>query len=194
MGSSLRSDRTHSNHINMKFFILAALVAVAAAVPLEDTMDVKEAKAMFYKAFEEAEMGKLAEKQEMQIPNMYMADSADVAAAKPYLADSADVAAAKAEFMKYFEAREKGIPATPGALEPIQYTAPVHYAAPALTYANPIYSTYAHNYVQPAYTYSNAWAHTAINPYYYAPTTYANILPYAHAIPAAVAVKAEKKE
>ena len=49
--------------------ILAALVAVAAAVPLEDTMDVKEAKAMFYKAFEEAEMGKLAEKQEMQIPN-----------------------------------------------------------------------------------------------------------------------------
>ena len=49
--------------------VLAALVAVAAAVPLEDTMDVKEAKAMFYKAFEEAEMGKLAEKQEMQIPN-----------------------------------------------------------------------------------------------------------------------------
>ena len=49
--------------------ILAALVAVSAAVPLEDTMDVKEAKAMFYKAFEEAEMGKLAEKQEMQIPN-----------------------------------------------------------------------------------------------------------------------------
>ena len=49
--------------------VLAALVAVAAAVPLEDTMDVKEAKAMFYKAFEEAEMGKLAEKQEMQIPH-----------------------------------------------------------------------------------------------------------------------------
>ena len=44
-------------------------MAVAAAVPLEDTMDVKQAKAMFYKAFEEAEMGKLAEKQEMQIPN-----------------------------------------------------------------------------------------------------------------------------
>merc|ERR1719322_841716 len=150
----------------MKFFVLAAFVAVAAAVPLEDTMDVKEAKAMFYKAFEEAEMGKLAEKQEMQIPHMYMADSADVAAAK-------------ADFMKYFDAREKGIPATPGALEPVQYAAPVHYAAPALTYANPIYTTYAHNYVQPAYTYSNAWAHTAINPYYYAPaTTYAaNILP-----------------
>ena len=86
-----------------------------------------------------------------------MADSADVAAAKPYLADSADVVAAKADFMKYFDAREKGIPATPGALEPVQYAAPVHYAAPALTYANPIYTTYAHNYVQPAYTYSNAW-------------------------------------
>ena len=73
------------------------------------------------------------------------------------MADSADVMAAKAEFSKYFEAREKGIPATPGALEPVQYAAPVHYAAPALTYANPIYTTYAHNYVQPAYTYSNAW-------------------------------------
>merc|ERR1719346_620888 len=103
----------------------------------------------------------------MQIPNMYMADSADVMAAK-------------AEFSKYFEAREKGIPAAPGALEPVQYAAPVVHAAPALTYANPIYTTYAHNYVQPAYTYSNAWAHTAINPYYYAPaTTYAaSILPY----------------
>merc|ERR1712186_114787 len=128
-------------------------------------------------------MGKLAEKQEMQIPHMYMADSAevmaakpyladsaDVAAAKPYLADSADVAAAKAEFMKYFEAREKGIPATPGALEPVQYAAPVVHAP--ITYANPIYTTYAHNYIQPAYTYSTA------------PPPSATILPSAHVVPA----------
>ena len=50
----------------------------------------------------------------------YLADDAAVAAAKPYVADSADVMAAKAEFKKYFDAREMGIPATPGALEPVQ--------------------------------------------------------------------------
>ena len=115
-------------------------MAVAAAVPLEDTEDVKAAKAMFYKAFEDAEMGKLAELQEEQIPEMYMADSADVAAAK-------------ADFMKYFDAREKGIPLTPGALT---YAAPaLTYAAPALTYAAP--SIYNYNYALPSYTYANTW-------------------------------------
>merc|ERR1719384_754617 len=126
-----------------------------------------------------------------QIPNEYLADDAAVAAAKPYVADSADVAAAKAEFKKYFEAREMGIPATPGALEPVQYAAaPVAVHAP-VTYAYAP-SLYNYNYALPAYTYANTWAHTAINPYYYAPTTYANILPYA-AIPT-VAVEAKKEE
>jgi len=173
----------------MKFFILACFLATAAAVPLEDTQDVKMAKAMFYKAFNDAEMGKLADLQEPQIANEYLMDDAAVAAAKPYMADSADVAAAKAEFKKYFDAREMGIPATPGALEPIQYAAPAFAYAPATyAYAPSVYN-YAH--ALPAYTYSNAWAHTAINPYYYAPTTYANILPYA-AIPTVAAV--EKKD
>jgi len=212
----------------LKFFILSCILATAAAIPLEDTADVKAAKAMFYKAFEDAEMGKLAELQAPQIPHMYLnddaavaaakpyladapevaaakpymadaadvaaakpylADAADVAAAKPYLADTAEVAAAKAEFMKYFDAREKGIPATPGALEPVQYAAPVvHHAPITYTYAAP--SVY--NYALPAYTYANTWAHHAISPYYYAPTTYSHILPYAH-IPT-VAVKAEEKK
>ena len=61
-----------------------------------------------------------------------------------YLADDAAVAAAKADFMKYFDARKAGIPATPGALEPIQYAA---VAAPAL-YSNAIY-----NYAAYPYTY-----------------------------------------
>jgi len=173
----------------MKFFILACFLASAAAIPLDDTEDVKMAKAMFYKAFNDAEMGKLADLQAPQIPNEYLMDDAAVAAAKPYMADSADVAAAKAEFKKYFDAREMGIPATPGALEPVQYAAPVVAYAPATyAYAPSVYN-YAH--ALPAYTYSNAWAHTAINPYYYAPTTYANILPYA-AIPTVAAV--EKKD
>ena len=85
----------------------------------------------------------------------YLADDAAVAAAKPYVADSADVMAAKAEFKKYFDAREMGIPATPGALEPVQYAAPVVAYAPATyAYAPSVYN-YAH--ALPAYTYSNAW-------------------------------------
>merc|ERR1712038_1922528 len=69
----------------------------------------------------------------------YLADAPDVAAAKPYLADDADVVAAKADFMKYFDARKAGIPATPGSLEPVQVAAPV--AAPVSTvYSNPIYN------------------------------------------------------
>ena len=56
--------------------------------------------------------------------------------------------------MKYFDAREKGIPATPGALEPVQYAAPVvHHAPITYTYAAP--SVY--NYALPAYTYANTW-------------------------------------
>jgi len=187
----------------MKFFILACFLATAAA--LDDTEDVKMAKAMFYKAFDAAEKGELAMLQAPQIPNAYLADDAAVAAAKPYLADdaavaaakpyvadSADVMAAKAEFKKYFDAREMGIPATPGALEPVQYAAPVVHAPVtyAAAYAPSLYN-YNYNYALPAYTYANTWAHTAINPYYYAPTTYANILPYA-AIPTVAAV--EKKD
>ena len=75
------------------------------------------------------------------------------------MADSADVAAAKAEFKKYFEAREMGIPATPGALEPIQYAAPVAVHAPvtyAAAYAPSLYN-YNYNYALPAYTYANTW-------------------------------------
>ena len=49
--------------------ILACFLASAAAIPIEDTEDVKMAKAMFYKAFNDAEMGKLADLQEPQIPN-----------------------------------------------------------------------------------------------------------------------------
>ena len=89
--------------------------------------------------------------------------------------------------MKYFDARKAGIPATPGALEPIQYAAPV--AAPAL-YSNAIYNyaaqpyaynyaayPYAYNYGAYPYTYNN-WGYSGLNPYYYT-NTYAAPLTYA---------------
>merc|ERR1712133_224862 len=90
-------------HINMKF--LSALFLAASAAALEDTADVKAAKATFNAAFTAAQAGAHANLAPVQGPTAYLADSADVAAAfaatpvqgpATYLADSADVAAAKA--------------------------------------------------------------------------------------------------
>merc|ERR1712020_648191 len=71
----------------------------------------------------------------VQGPAFYLADAADVAAAKPYLADTADVAAAKVEFKKYFDAAAAGTPLTPVTVpvanvvvpkvEPVKVAAPV---------------------------------------------------------------------
>merc|ERR1712066_957848 len=176
MGLQFTQVGPDSNFSTMKFFILAFVLATAAAI--EDTADVKHAKAMFYNAFEEAKMGAHANKMvfdgRVQGPSMYLkddaavavakphladaaavaaakpylADDAAVAAAKPYLADDAAVAAAKANFKMYFDARKAGIPATPGSLEPIKYAAPV--AAPAL-YSN---AYYASNYTAAPLTYA----------------------------------------
>merc|ERR1712066_961382 len=147
MGLQFTQVGPDSNFSTMKFFILAFVLATAAAI--EDTADVKHAKAMFYNAFEEAKMGAHANKMvfdgRVQGPSMYLKDDA---AAKPYLADDAAVAAAKANFKMYFDARKAGIPATPGSLEPIKYAAPV--AAPAL-YSN---AYYANSYVAAPLTYA----------------------------------------
>merc|ERR1712186_66590 len=188
----------------------AVHVPAAPAAP-EDTADVKEAKAMFYKAFEEAEKGEhaklapapvmnaslpdapevaaakpyLADDAAVAAAKPYLADAPEVAAAKPYLADDADVVAAKADFMKYFDARKAGIPATPGSLEPVQVAAPV--AAPVSTvYSNPIY-----NYALP-YTYNN-WGYSGLSPYYYANTYYNAPLTYA-AYPTVAVAKEVKHE
>merc|ERR1712018_1087298 len=158
MGLQFTQVGPDSNLSSMKFFILTCVLATAAAI--EDTADVKEAKAMFYNAFEEAKMGAHAKK---------MVFDGRVQGESEYLADDAAVAAAKADFMKYFDARKAGTPATPGALEPIQYAAPV--AAPAL-YSNAIY-----NYGAYPYAYNN-WGYSGLNPYYYT-NTYAAPLTYA---------------
>merc|ERR1711944_338937 len=167
MGLQFTRVGPDSNLSSMKFFILTCVLATAAAI--EDTADVKEAKAMFYNAFEEAKMGAHAEK---------MVFDGRVQGESEYLVDDAAVAAAKADFMKYFDARKAGIPAPPGALEPIQYAAPV--AAPAL-YSNAIYNyaayPYAYNYGAYPYAYNN-WGYSGLNPYYYT-NTYAAPLSYA---------------
>merc|ERR1712018_474925 len=165
MGLQFTQVGPDSNLSTMKFFILACVLATAAAI--EDTADVKEAKAMFYNAFEEAKMGAHAKK---------MVFDGRVQGESEYLAYDAAVAAAKADFMKYFDARKAGIPATPGALEPIQYAA---VAAPAL-YSNAIYNYAAYPYSYGAYPYAyNNWGYSGLNPYYYAKNYIAAPLTYA---------------
>merc|ERR1712141_930780 len=95
----------------MKFLIGLCLVAVAAAVPIELTPEVAQATKEHLTAHAAALKGEHALLAPVQGPAFYLAD--DVAAAKPYLADTADVAAAKAEFQKYFDAAAAGTPLTP---------------------------------------------------------------------------------
>merc|ERR1712154_578737 len=75
---------------NVVMFRLVFIVAVAAAAPLEDTTEVALAKAEFQAAFDAALAGEHAalapvnnDVQAEQIPDEFLDDAADVAAAKP---------------------------------------------------------------------------------------------------------------
>ncbi len=77
----------------MGFFfqiVAAFLVASSSALPIEDTPEVKAAKAQFQAAFSAAEQGL----------HSHLAPQAN------YLADEPDVAAAKARFAQVFQATE----------------------------------------------------------------------------------------
>merc|ERR1711899_608761 len=104
------------NSIIMKAFIFATLLAVAVAVPLEDTAEVKAAKEAFAKAFAAAEAGDHA-------------DLAPVQGPTAYLADLADVADAKAVFQATFDKFANGEVALPVA--PVHTVTPVVNALPA---------------------------------------------------------------
>merc|ERR1712227_800687 len=122
--------------IIMKFLAGLALAAAASAVPIELTPEVAMATKEHLAAHAAAMKGEHAALAPVQGPAFYLADAADVAAAKPYLADAADVAAAKpylpdaadvaaakpyladvaaakVEFKKYFDAAAAGTPLTP---------------------------------------------------------------------------------
>ena len=62
--------------------ILSAAVACAAALPLEDTAEVKAAKAVFQASFDQAEKGEHANLAPKSVEASYLADSEDVAQAK----------------------------------------------------------------------------------------------------------------
>merc|ERR1711973_737733 len=134
--------------ITMKFLSTLCLAASASAMALEDTADVKAAKADFAAAFAAAEAGEHAALAPVQGPAVY-------------LDDTADVAADKAKF---------------GSLTPVQ--GPTAYLAdPALpAFAAPFYAgfyngvyPYAAGYYGGYYPYAGYGAY----PYAFAPYTYA---------------------
>merc|ERR1712241_1074619 len=111
----------HSEIIIMKAFIFATVLAVAAAIPIEDTDDVKAAKATFKAAFDAATAGE----------HIALRPAATATA---YLDDAEDVAAAKAEFQAVFDKYAAGEVALPVA--PVhEYTLPV---APVHEYTLPV--------------------------------------------------------
>merc|ERR1712029_892182 len=112
--------------------IFAALLATAAALPLEDTADVAAAKAEFKAAFAAAEAGEHAS----LAPVNNDVQATQIGAS--YLDDTEDVAAAKAAFQAAFD------DAAAGGLAAKQAPAPVHVIpAPApLVAAAPVLATH----------------------------------------------------
>merc|ERR1711990_1013537 len=193
--------------IIMKFLAGLALAAAASAVPIELTPEVAMATKDHLAAHAAAMKGEHAALAPVQgpafyladaadvaaakpyladtaevAPKPYLADAADVAAAKPYLADTADVAAAKVEFKKYFDAAAAGTPLTPVTVPVanvvVPKVEPVKVAAPVVSYTVP--TAYYGGYYPYHYSY----------PYHYAAYPYFTGLP----VVSAPAVAAEAKE
>ena len=145
--------------------MIASFLAVAAALPLEDTAEVAEAKAAFNAAFAAAEAGEHAALAPVN------ADTQAAQIASAYLADDEAVATAKAAFNAAFEdAAAGGLAAkqAPAPVHEIPAPAPLVAAVPALTYA-------AYPGVYPGYGYGL----NALNVLGAYPGVYANGLAYA---------------
>merc|ERR1712037_1038426 len=129
--------------IIMKAFIFASLLAVAAAVPIEDTPEVAAAKAEFAAAFAAAEAGEHAA-------------LAPVQGATAYLADLPEVAEAKAAHTAVFDAYTAGeIPLPVAPMHDVKPVVATPAVAPVAIAAYP----YAHHYG--AYGAYPAYAHAA---------------------------------
>ena len=142
--------KAHLNILPSFFQIFAAVVATAVALPLEDTMEVAQAKKEFMAAFEAAEAGKHSE----LAPKPVVTE---------YLADAEDVKMAKEQFMKAFETAKEmkiapQVTTTYNAALPAIAPYTAAYAAPywnAATYAAPYWNQWnAATYAAP---YWNQW-------------------------------------
>ena len=119
--------------------MIASVLAVATALPIEDTAEVTEAKAVFNAAFAAAEAGEHAALAPVN------ADTQAAQIATAYIADTEDVAAAKAEFTAAFDdAAVGGLAAkqAPAPVHTIAAPAPYVAAAPAILPATVPYGAY----------------------------------------------------
>merc|ERR1711953_1401520 len=112
MGSKLRNCLWYSELTTTMYKLIFCLSAVAA-LPLEDTVEVKEAKAAFMSAFHAAEAGEHA----MLAPVNNDVQAPQIATA--YMADTEDVAEAKKAFSLEFKNVEAGGLADKQALGPV---------------------------------------------------------------------------
>merc|ERR1712098_314758 len=137
MGSSLR--RFFGTTSKMYKLLAFSFLAMAAAIPIEDTPEVAEAKATFKAAFAAAEAGEHAALR----PDALHPVNNDVQApqiASVYLDDAEDVAAAKAAFQAAFDdAAAGGLAAkqAPAPVHVIPAPAPLPAAAPVVAAAHP---------------------------------------------------------
>merc|ERR1712217_385254 len=121
----------HSEIIIMKAFIFATVLAVATAIPIEDTDEVKAAKAEHAAAHAEANARVLGE-----------------AVASAYLADLPEVVEAKAAFQAVFDKYAAGEVALPVA--PVHEVPAVVAPATVAPYAYAAYP-FAHGYPYAGY-------------------------------------------
>ena len=117
--------------LGANFQVLTAVIAVAAASPLEDTPEVAAAKAEFHAAFNAAVNGELAaltpvnnDVQAEQIPNAFLDDDEDVAAAKASFKVAFDNAGAGGLADKQLPAPVHLIPDPQPALVPLVHRYP----------------------------------------------------------------------
>merc|ERR1712241_1190599 len=137
MGSKLRNCLWYSELTTDMYKLIFCLSAVAA-LPLEDTPEVMEARANFMSAFQAAEAGDHA----MLAPVNNDVQAPQIATA--YLADTEDVAEAKEAFHLEFKNVEAGGLADKQAPAPVA-PAVMKVEAPVVYSHLPYYNVYHHN-------------------------------------------------
>merc|ERR1712087_378197 len=161
-----------------EMYKLIFCLSAVAALPLEDTVEVKEAKADFMSAFQAAEAGdhaKLAPvNNDVQAPQI----------ATAYIADTAEVSEAKEAFHLEFKNVEAGGLADKQAPAPVA-PAVMKVEAPVVYSHLPYYNVYHHNLVHPT-------THLTYNALH--PLTYTGLHPYTYPLQYLAPVKAEAAE
>ena len=151
-------------------------LSVAAALPVEDTVEVQQARSNFMAAFAAAESGDHA----MLAPVNNDVQAPQIANA--YIADTEDVMKAKEDFDVVFKNVEAGGLAEMQAPAPEGYSMPEMKTPMVYSHHMPYYNMYHHNLVYP----TTHLTYNAMHPVTYAglhPVNYAATYPYTYTLP-----------